>query len=431
MKHANLTKWYRMDNSGMIYPIIGTLSTQSNFMLRFRLKEPIDRDLLTEALLRTYDRFPYFKVTIERGLFRHYLVENPRTPKVWQADGVILGRTAFAQNGYYPIWVSYWANSVFVTFFHGLSDGHGATRFVCYLLSTYLKLAHPETYSPETDPDLLFARQDNETENAYDTYYARQPFFKGLSDTAGGNAAQVKGRFFVKDGLACTEGRINVQEALAVARQKGCTLTELMAAAGLMAAVRTRAKCTPKQQPKVFIPVNLRKMFPSETMFNFVGIIKCCVPQSTPTLEDYIALIKAQLAEQNTREAFMPKLAFTSLFSKNPLLRSLPLSVKILVSKLGRALTKSTKQTMIMSNLGRVPLPKPITDHIEDFAFTLNANRRTPQNLAMISCGDNLSVCWSRHIVENDIDREFYAIMRSLGLDMVVNGNYREVEYAL
>ena len=31
-----------MDNSGMIYPIIGTLSTQSNFMLRFRLKEAVD-----------------------------------------------------------------------------------------------------------------------------------------------------------------------------------------------------------------------------------------------------------------------------------------------------------------------------------------------------------------------------------------------------
>ena len=420
-----------MDNSGMIYPIIGTLSTQSNFLLRFRLKEAVDPALLQQALERTYDRFPYFKVTIERGLFRHYLVDNPRRPKVWESSGVLLGRTAFAQNGYYPIWVSYWASSVFVTFFHGLSDGHGAMRFCCYLLATYWLLAHPDDYSEAVDPDLLFPREDNETENAYDTYYRKQPFFKGLHDTAGGNAAQVKGRFFVKDGLACTEGKINVQEALAVAHRYGCSLSELLAAVGLMAAVRTRAKCTLAHQPKVFIPINLRKMFPSHTMFNFVGIIKCCVPQSTPTLEGYIDLIKAQMAEQATPEAFLPRLAFTSLFSKNPLLRIFPLSLKMLLSKVGRSLSKATKQTLIMSNLGRVPLPKCLTDRLEDFAFTLNANRRTPENLAVVTSGDTLSITWSRHIVENDVDREFYAIMRSLGLDMVVNGNYREVEYAL
>ena len=431
MKRYNLTKWYRMDNSGMIYPIIGTLSTQSNFLLRFRLVEAIDATLLEEALVRTYRRYPYFKVTIERGWFRHYLVDNPRPPKVWESTGVILGRTAFAQNGYYPIWVSYWANTVFVTFFHGLSDGYGAMRFTCYLMATYWRLAHPEEAAEDNDPDRLFPTLAGETENAYDTYYARQPFFKGLHDTAGGNAAQVKGRFFTKDGLACTEGRIDVDKALDVAHAKGCTLTELLTAAGLLAAVRTRAKCTATKEPKVFIPINLRKMFPSDTMFNFVGIIKCRVPQSTPTLEGYIDLIRAEMKEQATPEAFMPRLAFTSLFSKNPLLRLMPLGLKIFFSKVGRALSKSTKQTFIMSNLGKVPLPTCLTDKIEDFAFTLNVNRRTPENLAVLSCGGKLSVTWSRHIVENDLDREFYAIMRNLGLDMVVNSNYREVEYAL
>lgn len=421
-----------MDNSGMIYPIIGTLSTQSNFLLRFRLREAVQPTLLQEALEKTYERFPYFKVTIERGWFRHYLVENYRRPKVWEASGVLLGRTEFAQNGYYPIWVSYWGNTVFVTFFHGLSDGHGASCFVGYLLATYRRLAHPDEADEATDPDALFPQVDGETENAYDTYYRKQPFFRGLKDTAGGNAAQVKGRFFVKDGLACTQGKINLAEALAAARARGCTLTELMAAAGLMAAVRTRAKCAPNKQPKIFIPINLRKMFPSETMFNFVGMIKCRVPQSTPTLEGYIDVIKQELRGQATPEAFMPKLAFTSLFSKNPLLRLMPLSLKMIVSKLGRSLSKQTKQTMILSNLGVVPLPKALQNELDDFAFMLNANRRTPENLAIVSYGDTLSLTWSRHIVENDVDREFYRILREeLGLDAVVNSNYREVEYAL
>jgi len=415
----------------MIYPIIGTLSTQSNFMLRFRLKEAVDPARLQQALERTYDRYPYFKVTVERGWFRHYLVDNPRHPKVWQSTGVLLGRTPFAHNGYYPIWVSYWANSVFITFFHGLSDGYGAMQFTCYLLATYHGLSHPDDYDEALDPNLLFPRQDNETENAYDTYYTKQPFWQGLHDTAGGNAAQVKGRFFVKDGLACTQGKVNVQEALALAHRMDCTLTELLAAVGLMAAVNTRAKCTPSKQPKVFVPINLRKLFPSHTMFNFVGIIKCAVPQNTPTLAQYVDIIRAEMRRQATAEAILPRLSFTSLFSKHPLLRALPLSLKIIFSKVGRALAKSTKQTMIMSNLGKVPLPPAIMAQVEDFAFIVNCNRRTPQNLAAVTYGDTLSLTWSRHIVENDVDREFYRIMRELGLDMTVNGNYREVEYAL
>ena len=71
-------------------------------------------------------------------------------------------------------------------------------------------------------------------------------------------------------------------------------------------------------------------------------------------------------------------------------------------------------------------------NELDDFAFMLNANRRTPENLAIVSYGDTLSLTWSRHIVENDVDREFYRILREeLGLDAVVNSNYREVEYAL
>ena len=413
----------------MIYPIIGTLSTQSNFLLRFRLREAINPARLQMALERTYERYPYFCVTIERGWFRHYLVDNPRVPRVWQSDGVLLGRTDFAQNGYYPIWVSYWASSVFITFFHGLSDGHGAMQFACYLLTTYLALSSPKGEMP--DPDLLFPRKEGETENAYDTYYCKQPFFRGLKDTAGGNAAQVKGRFFGKDGLACTQGKVNLQEALAVSHRLGCTLTELIAAVALMAAVNTRVRCTPSRQPKVFIPINLRKMFPSETMFNFVGILKCTVPQDTPTLAGYIDIIRREIRAQNNPDAFLPRLAFTSLFSKNPLLRMLPLSVKMMVSKLGRALTKATKQTLIVSNVGAVPLPAAALGQVEDFAFTVNVNRRTPQNLGVLSYGDTLSVVWSRHIVQNDVDREFYRLMRELGLDMVVNSNYREVAYAL
>lgn len=421
------TPWYRMDNSGMLYPIIGTLSTQSNYRLAFRLDSAVDEGLLTQALERAYARFPYYNVTVERGFFRHYLAHNSYPIRVWKDDGVLLGRTDFARNGYHPIRVSYWADSVYITFFHGLGDGAAAKIFGSYLLCAYLALT-----GLDLDPDALFPVKDGETQNAFDVHYRKMPFFDGLRKTAGGHAAQVKGRFFVKDGLACTQGKIEVAKAIEVSHRLDCTLGQLLAACGLLACVRTRAVVTPKHPPIVFVPVNLRPLFGSNTMLNFVGTLKVIIPPETPTtVEAYVKEVKAQLTEQATKERLQATVSFTSLLSKNPLIKWFPLGIKILFSKVGRALAKETKQTLIVSNVGKIDLPPEALAHLKDWCFTLNTNRRTPQNLAVVSYGDTLSVVWSRHIIQNDVDVEFYRIMRELGLDMTVNSNYREVGHAL
>ncbi|MBQ9145298.1 MAG: hypothetical protein IJX70_02370 [Clostridia bacterium] len=429
-KKRELTKWYRMDSSGMIYPIIGTLSVQSNYRLSFRLDHPIDPTLLVQALERTYRRFPYYKVTIERGFFRPYLCENVRPVRVYPDNGLVLARTDFVKNGYHPIMVTYHECSVFITFFHGLGDGYSSCIFLRYLIHAYLALSCPDEQIP--DPDELFPPLPGEEENAYETYYSKQSFWKGLKGTAGGNAAQIKGRFFVRDGLAVMRGRVPVAEVLRAARNLDCSLTELIAAVGLLAAMRTLAVATKKKPPKVFIPVDLRKLFPSNTMFNFVGTGKCIVPLTTPLeVADYVAIIKRQLREQNNREAFMPKLAFTSLMHTNPILRFSPLFLKIGMSKLARELTKSTKQTLIVSNVGRFNFAPSVSAHLLDLDLAMNVNRRTPLNIGLFSVEDELRIFISRHIVSNAVEREFFSILRSLGIDAVVSSNYREVNHAL
>ena len=419
--------WYRMDNSGMLYPIIGTLSNQSNYRLSFRLDRAIEEEKLTQALSMAYQRFPYYNVTVERGFFRHYLAQNPYPVKVWKDDGMLLARTDFAKNGYHPIRVSYWGNGVFVTFFHGLGDGAAAKIFCGYLLCAYLTLD-----GQGLDLDALFPVKDGETENAYDTHYRKLPFWDGLRKTAGGHAARVTGRYFVKDGLACTQGKIEVAKALEVAHRMDCTLGQLLSAVALLSCVRTRARVTPKHPPIVFVPIDLRKLFGGNTMLNFVGMLKVIVPQDTPlSVEAYVEQVKQQLTAQSNVDSLQPTVSFTSLLSKNPLVKWLPLGLKMMFSKLGRSLAKETKQTLICSNLGKVNLPKEVTEHLEDWSFAVNVNRRTPQNIGVVTYGDTLSVTWTRQIVQKDIDVEFYRIMRELGLDMTVNSNYREVGHAL
>lgn len=429
MKQQELSKWYSMDNSGMIYPIIETLTAQSNFRMSFRLHDLINPDILLKALIKAYERFPYYKVKIERGLFRHYLVENLRPPLVFEDNGLVLGRVPIVKNHYYPILVTYWQCNVYITFFHGLGDGSGAMTFLRYLMCAYLRMTKGECMP---DPDEVFPVLEGETENAFETYYKKSNFSKGLNSMAGGNAAQVKGQFFTADGSAITQGRIDVATALAVARAHGCSLTVLIAAAALLASVRTLAKVTRRNRPLVFIPINLRKQFPSNTMQNFVGTTKCVIGEGIPEeLDAYIGEIKAQLAAQTTKEELETRIAFTSLLSKNPILRYAPLSVKMALSKVVRELTHSTKQTMICSNVGAVSLPAEVAKEVEDVYVILNTNHRTPLNMAIVSFGDGLVVTFTRQIIQSNVEREFFAIMRGIGLDMCVSSNYREVNHAM
>lgn len=420
-------KWYRMDNSGMLYPMIRTLSNQSIYRLSFSLRHPIDKDKLLAAVERAYDRFPYYRVSIERGFFRHYLASNPRPAKVWQDDGVLLGRINFAANGYYPIWISYWSGHVYFAFFHGVCDANGAMIFVQYVLCAYL-----QQEGVNVDPDALYGVQPNETENAFDTYYRPVPFAKGLKQTSGGNAAQVKGKFFWRDGLACTQFAVELSCVKEAAHRLQCSVTQLVAACSLLAAVRTLAEGSRRRLPKVFVPINLRKLFESHTMFNFIGTIKCTIaPETPPTVEGYTASVREQMLRQATTEAMVPTVAFTSLLSKNKALRYVPLGVKIVLSKIARELTKATKQTMIVSNMGYVSLPAAVEAQVEGMTFVLNCNRRTPVNVGVIGVGERLYINFSRHIVQNDIEVEFWRIMRELGVDMTVASNYREAAYAL
>ena len=68
--------WRKADYSGMLYPLIMTLSSQSNFRLSAKLVEKVDPDVLLAALKEAYDRYYMFKVELNNGLFRSCFVEN-------------------------------------------------------------------------------------------------------------------------------------------------------------------------------------------------------------------------------------------------------------------------------------------------------------------------------------------------------------------
>lgn len=433
-KDAYKTVWFRLDNSAMIYPMVRTLSAQSIFRIGAEFYDEINTDILANALNKTYERYPYFKVELQMGMFRPYFITNTRAPFAEESDGCLLNRIDFYKNHGYLIRVTYYKKKLFIDFFHGLSDGLGAMEFLKTLIYYYVFEKYGETPDEDKIKTLKKPYTEGEIEDGFRKYHTAIDFKKGFNIMAGGLALPIKGTHFKKEGLGLIQGSVNTSELLKLSKSKNCSLTVFLSALALFSVANVQ-KCDIKSKKnyKVFIPVNLRKFYPSETLFNFTTLAKCEInPNLTPLdLDVYIEEVKTQLAKRLQKEEMDLKINFTSLMDKNPVLRFTPLAIKAAMAKLGRAFTGGSKQTMIVSNLGRVDSPECFNKHVKEIFFNQNCNNKTPDNIGIVSYKDRTVIAFSRAIKETDIEQFYFSYLARYGIEVEVISNFREKKNAV
>ena len=181
-----------------------------------------------------------------------------------------------------------------------------------------------------------------------------------------------------------------------------------------------------KRRPvRVFVPTNLRRMFPSVTLRNFVLYV---TPGVDPRLGEYtfdeiIREVHNQMTLEIEPKRMAARIRSNVRLEQIGVVRVLPVFIKDPIMKL--VSFGSEKKTCItMSNLGVVKLPEEMAAHIERFDFTLNVKRTAPNNCAMISYGGKLYIEMIRSIHEPLVERKFLLKLRDLGLHIKVESNY-------
>lgn len=421
---AQKAKWYRLDNSGMIYPMVITLKTQSLYRLGAKLTEEVNPHFLRVAVNTALERFPYFKVELKHGLFRHYLDENVRTPLVEEDDGVLLKILNFRHNRYYLFRVTYFGKRFFIDMFHGLCDGNGGMEFLKTVLYYYFKTANNK-FSRENIMTISKPISPGETEDAFKKYYKKIDIKKGLNKMTSGNAFRANDKQFSYEGFGLIQGEIETQSLLKAARAHNTTVTVYLSAMALLSVARCYGSSKQKEDYIAFIPINLRKKFPSETMFNFTNFAKCRIPKQTEAdLDAFIKYISAGLEEQLTEEELQIKLSFSSLMDVLPMFRYMPLFIKGFLSRVGRVISPKSKQTMIISNLGEVKLEDG--SRIEQLLFNLNCGERTPINMGIISYNGKTTISFTRKLINTRIEKYFFRMLREECGEVNIVSNFRE-----
>ena len=103
--------------------------------LTVRLVDPIDAEILKQALEKTRRRYPYLCVRMKKGEGAFYYVDNPLPVVILHSDRrVNLGTDEV--NGH--LWaVSYIEDRLHLDCYHGITDGTGMYRVLATLLYYY------------------------------------------------------------------------------------------------------------------------------------------------------------------------------------------------------------------------------------------------------------------------------------------------------
>lgn len=420
------SKWYRLDNAAKVFPAIASKRGPNIFRLSMTLKETIDKRLLQEALELTIDRFPTFKVRLRRGLFWYYFDENNNTPFVKEESSYICNYLNPKNNNSFLFTVSYYDRRITLEIFHSITDGYGGLEFLKALVYQYLILKGNKITN---NGEIISNEMEVLVEESQDSFmYNYDPNIK--INRKEKKSFRIKGTEYLEHWTGKIEANIALDSIKAVCKGKGCTITEYITACFLNAIYITSIRYKPKQLPvRIFVPVNLRKFFPSRTLRNFSLYIHTDMKfdRDDITFDEILAETSKTFKDELEIEKLHGRLVSNVKFERNFFLRITPLIIKKFAIKIGYYLLAASANTGSFSNLGVAELPKDMIPFVEKVVFTIGASHNNPINISAISFNNNLVLDLSSTIKERKIQRELLVQMVKDGVDMVIETNELEV----
>lgn len=421
-------RWVKLDNAAKIYPAARRKNWSNLFRQSVTLTENIDVRVLQNALDVTVKRFPSIAARLRKGAFWYYLQQVESAPQISEEHSyplVFMDREEMRKCAFRVI---AYKNRIAVEYFHSLTDGNGALVFLKSLTAEYLEQKYRVSIPFENGVlDRRELPKEEELEDSFLKYAGNVPASR--KDT---NAWHMSGEP-QKDGfLNLTCFQISVKPALELAHKHNATLTVFMSAVMMKALLNLQNEKNPntkrQKRIKLLIPVNLRNLFPSNTLRNFAMYT---IPELDPRLGAYsfdeiCKIIQHKMGTEFTAKHMSCVIATNVNDERNPLVRLIPLPLKNAVMKAIFDSVGEKKSCLTLSNLGQVKIPEAMAQYVRRFDFILGVQAAAPYNCGMLSYGDTIYINFIRNIQDAELERHFHAVLQEMGLPTVVESNQNE-----
>ena len=418
-------RWLRLDNAAKIYPAARRQNWTNVFRVSATLKETVDTGVLQSALDVTAPRFPSLCARLRRGFFWYYLQQLSHSPVIREESSYPLTHMSREELRRSGIRVIVYRNRIALEIFHGLTDGNGAMVLLKTLVAEYLQQKYAITI-PSGNGILDRAETPDEAE-------LEDSFLKHAGSICASRKSndswQLRGTPETGGFLHVTCLRLPVEAVRQKAHSYNVSITTFLGAVMLDALQRLQAERIPYQEKRnpirLLIPINLRRMFGSRTLRNFVLYT---TPEIQPKLgtysfEELCTLVHHRMGLDNNPK-YMSTMIATNVVSEQMLIiRLMPLFIKNLVMKAVYDAVGERKSCMSLSNLGMVNLPDEMRPYVERLDFILGVQATSPSNCGVVAYGDTINVNFIRNIRQSDLESKFFQILRDMDIPVLVESN--------
>lgn len=419
--------WMALDNAAKIFPAARSRTWSNMFRVSATLNEPIDREAMKVALDVTVRRFPSMTVRVKEGFFWYYLEQIPAPPEILDEKPYPLARMTSKDLRSCAFRVLVYGNRLAVEFFHSLTDGNGGLIFVKTLTAEYIYQKYGVKV-PVGDGilDRLEEPAPEELEDGFLKHAGEYPASR--KDT---NAYRIKGKREADGFRTNTCFILDADYVASEAKKRGVTVTAYIAAVTIRAAERVqqqRVQNPAKYKPiKVCVPVNLRKMFGSSTLRNFVMY---CNPGIDPKVGDYTfdeicSIVAVQMKTQLTKRNMAAMIRTNVDSERNPVIRLVPLAIKNVIMKMVFNAVGEKKSCFSLSNLGVIKVPEEFMRYTQRMDFVLGSQAAAPYNISTVTYNGKLYLNVIRNMREPVLEREIYSELRDRGVPHTVESNSR------
>ena len=416
---GNNNFWLKLDNAALIFPAIMSEKSTAVFRVSAVLKDPVKIRHLLRAIHSLEDRFPYYKVRLKKGFFWYYL-EQSNLPITVEVDRGVPCRQFRRKGPLFRILVL--GNRISVEFSHVLTDGSGGFEFLKTLLVMYFresgvnipgdyKFLHPDDVVPQ-----------EEYEDSYDQRFKHRI------------ASMVKlSRAFHLPYYLNPERRFDIlnielplKEIKGKASEKAVTITIYLVSVYLLVLQEIFENLNPLNRHKrnvqlrVQVPVNLRNIYPSETMRNFSLFV---IPEIDLRLGHFTfdEIIKTVYHQMNlgTEEKLINKNIARNVGSRKKFyIRGTPLLFKSLFLKYIHYSLGPRQYSGVLTNLGKVTFPDEVSKSIENLIFTPPPpHRRLKISCGIIGFNDHLVLSFGNITRSKELEERFIRLLTTEGIN--------------
>lgn len=387
-----------------------TRRSESNYRFTARLNSDVDPRALAESLAEVLSRYPIFSTRVAPSFFWHVLRENTLPLIVKEDDRPPLAPLRKQDTNGYPFRLAYKEKEIVLEVFHAVTDANIASLFFADLLTRYAEILSGTKDSELPNRDLLPLDGFLEHGEKKSLFDISLKSYNGEKVTALGE----RGAYREHPDLISLE--LPLETLRKDAKEWGLTITEYLTAL-YMRAIAEGETLPLKKAICIFIPVDLRRFFPTRSMQNFVCFERILLPkgESDISIENIARLIQEQFAAKLNRDNMLSHVNDVRRALTLPVVKYTPLFLKQPIFKFVKRVMNKVRQTAILSNIGTISLPARAEAIVKEVRFYLNIGPNAPINISLLTYNGKTAINVTNGIEGRFLPERLFDLLRSHG----------------